>query len=116
MKKMCFYICPVCGNVIMSVGQGAFSCCGISLPAAEAEKCDENHTIKVESTDDGYGVFVEHEMNKKHYISFIAYVTSDTCEVIKLYPEQDAEVHFMRKGHGMMFAYCNKHGLFRILI
>ena len=116
MKKICFYICPVCGNVIMSVGQGAFSCCGISLPAAEAEKCDENHTIKVESTDDGYGVFVEHEMNKKHYISFIAYVTSDTCEVIKLYPEQDAEVHFMRKGHGMMFAYCNKHGLFRILI
>lgn len=116
MKKMCFYICPVCGNVIMSVGQGAFSCCGISLPAAEAEKCDENHTIKVETADDGYGVFVEHEMNKKHYISFIAYVTSDTCEVIKLYPEQDAEVHFMRKGHGMMFAYCNKHGLFRILI
>ena len=27
MKKILFYVCPICGNIITSVGQGTFSCC-----------------------------------------------------------------------------------------
>ena len=49
MRKMCFYVCPVCGNIIASVGHGAFSCCGIDLPEAEAEKEDNGHCICVET-------------------------------------------------------------------
>lgn len=45
MRKMCFYVCPVCGNIITSVGHGAFSCCGIALPEAEAEKAEDDHRI-----------------------------------------------------------------------
>ncbi|MGN0383205.1 MAG: helix-turn-helix domain-containing protein [Eubacterium sp.] len=110
-KNMHFFVCPICGNIIVSVGNGAFSCCGITLHRIESEKCDENHLICLETVDNEYHVSMAHPMDKKHYISFIAYVTSSNCEIIKLYPEQDISVRFRKKGHGILYAYCNKHGL-----
>lgn len=113
MKKIKFYVCPICGNVITAVGQGVFSCCGITLYGIEPEKCDDVHGINFETVDNEYHVFMNHPMDKKHYISFVAYVTSNSCEVIKLYPEQDISVRFRKKGHGMIYAYCNRHGMFQ---
>lgn len=116
MRKMHFYVCPICGNIITSVGQGVFSCCGITLYEEEAEKCDDNHFIRIETIDNEYHISMNHSMDKKHSISFLAYVTSDSCELTKLYPEQEISVRFRKKGHGILFAYCNKHGMFRTLI
>ena len=116
MRKMCFYVCPVCGNIIASVGHGAFSCCGIDLPEAEAEKEDNGHCICVETVDQEYSVALSHPMEKGHYISFIAYVTSDTVNLVKLYPEQGISVRFRKQGHGIIYAYCNRHGMFRAMV
>ena len=135
MKKIHFYVCPVCGNVITSVGAGSFSCCGIKLLEQEIE-CGEstdqsdiinskdnadqggilNHWISVETADDDYFVRITHEMSKKHYISFVSYITSDDVEIRKLYPEQEIEVNFRRRGHGVICAYCNRHGMFGIRV
>lgn len=52
-------------------------------------------------------------MTKNHYISFIAYVTSDRFELVKLYPEDNAETRFAIKGHGIIYIYCNRHGLMK---
>ena len=38
-----FYICPVCGNVIHAMGDGSFSCCGISLLPAQEEEPDPEY-------------------------------------------------------------------------
>lgn len=114
MKKAHFYVCPICGNIITSVGQGTFSCCGITLLEQEAEKCDESHMIQLETVDDEYYVMIDHPMSKEHYVSFIAYVTSDGVEITKLYPEQDISVRFRKKGHGIIYAYCNRHGMFKM--
>lgn len=54
-------------------------------------------------------------MNKKHYISFIAYVKANRVEIIKLYPKQNAEMR-CAKGAGIIYAYCNKDGLFKKII
>lgn len=116
MKKVQFYVCPVCGNIIVSSGKAAFSCCGIQLPEQESEPCDESHLIEVETVDNEYLVTMNHPMAKEHYISFIAYVTSGGYEVIKLYPEQGITVRFKKKGHGMLYAYCNRHGMFKVKI
>lgn len=115
-KKMQFYVCPICGNIIASVGAGSFSCCGITLPKQEAEESDENHAIQISTIDNEYHVSLEHPMDKKHYISFVAYVTSDTIEIAKLYPQQDISVRFWKKGHGYLYVYCNRHGMFRSVI
>lgn len=116
MKKTAFYVCPVCGNVIQSIGQGSFHCCGILLPVAEAEEADEQHQVLVERVENDYYVHMEHPMTKEHYISFVAYVTSSKTEFIKMYPEQSIECRFAKRERGYLYYYCNRHGLFRMNI
>ncbi|MDO5123414.1 MAG: helix-turn-helix domain-containing protein [Eubacteriales bacterium] len=116
MRKTHFYVCPICGNIITSVGQGTFSCCGVTMPEQEAEKCDDDHIINIETVDDEYHITINHPMNKSHYVSFIAYVTCDNSELVKLYPEQDISVRLRKKGHGILYAYCNRHGMYKKLI
>lgn len=113
MKKIQFYVCPICGNVITAVGEGHFSCCGITLPMQESELMDEEHSAFIETVEDEYLITMQHPMTKEHYVSFIAYVTLDSVEIVKLYPEQDVSIRFRKKGHGVFYAYCNRHGLFR---
>ena len=113
MKKIQFYICPICGNIITAVGEGEFSCCGIRLPKQEAEVAEADHALMVETIDNEFSITMEHPMNKAHYVSFISYVTSNSVETIKLYPEQDISVRFRKKGHGTLYIYCNRHGLYK---
>lgn len=108
-----FYVCPVCGNIIHSSGEAVISCCGISLPPLEAEEVDENHEICIEKVEDENFVTVNHPMEKSHYISFIAYVTGDKINLVKLYPEGNAETRFQLRGSGFIYIYCNKHGLMK---
>ena len=107
------YVCPLCGNVIRSKGEALVSCCGITLPALDAEAPDAAHGVCVEKIEDEYYVRSGHEMAKDHCISFIAYVTADRFEMKALYPEGSAEARFFRRGGGWLYWYCNRHGLFR---
>ena len=113
-RKMQFYVCPVCGNVIQSVGAGAYSCCGVALPPLEPEECDEEHSILIEESDGDYYVTMAHPMEKSHYISFFCYVNADRTEFVKLYPEQNAACRIQKRKRGYLYAYCNRHGLFRV--
>lgn len=113
MLRSKLYVCPVCGNVIHTLGEALVSCCGVSLPVLEAEEEDEDHQIWYERIEDEYFVTIPHEMTKEHYISFAAYVTSDTFELVKLYPEGNPEARFRIRGHGFLYSYCNKHGLIK---
>lgn len=109
MLKSNIYVCPICSNVIHSIGKSVISCCGITLPVCEAEELDFN----IEIVENEYYISINHPMEKDHYISFIAYVTSDRFEMVKLYPESIAETRFLRRGHGIIYLYCNKHGLMK---
>ena len=52
-------------------------------------------------------------MTKEHYISFIAYLTTDRVQFIKFYPEGNAETRMQLRGSGYLYIYCNKHGLMK---
>ena len=108
-----FAVCPLCGNVIWAMGEGSFSCCGVSLPALEAEEADEEHPIHLEKGEDEWYVAVAHPMTREHYISFLAYVTTDRVQLVKLYPEGNAETRLNIRGSGYLYIYCNKHGLMK---
>lgn len=108
-----FYVCPVCGNVIHTTGEAVISCCGIALPPLEAEETDEAHVISIENVEDEKFITVNHEMTKKHFISFVAYVTTDKMHFVKLYPEGNAETRMRFRGRGYLYIYCNKHGLMK---
>ncbi|MBO4897888.1 MAG: helix-turn-helix domain-containing protein [Clostridia bacterium] len=113
MLKSKFSVCPICGNIIHSMGESLISCCGISLPQLDSEDENEDHKINCEYIENEYYVTVGHEMTKEHYISFIAYVTGGRCEIQKLYPEQTAEARFLKRGRGKIIVFCNKDGLFK---
>lgn len=116
MLRMKFYVCPVCGNVICSTGEAVISCCGIVLPALEAETEDGAHHLRVDRVEDEYYVTSSHDMSKKHYISFMAAVKDDGCEIKKLYPEGNAEARFKISRTKYLLYYCNIHGLFKVTV
>ena len=113
MLKSNFSVCPICGNIIHTMGKNINSCCGITLPIIEADIENDKHTINCSIVESEYFISINHEMNKEHYISFIAYVTNDRCEIVKLYPEQNAEARFLKRGKGIIYIYCNKDGLIK---
>ena len=113
MMRSKFYCCPICGNIIHAMGEASISCCGITLPPLEAEDPDEAHQITIEQVEDEQYITVKHEMKKTHYISFLAYVTSDKLQLVKLYPEGNAACRFQIRGYGYLYWYCNHHGLMK---
>ena len=114
MMRCKFYVCPICGNIIHSTGDTVVSCCGVTLPKLEAE--DGSDLIRVEWMDGEQYVTLEHPMTKGHFISFLAYVTSDRLQMVKLYPEGNAETRLQMRGRGYLYYYCNRHGLFRMKV
>ena len=108
-----FYVCPVCGNVIHSTGNSLIICCGITLPPLEAEEADIDHTADITLVEDEHFISIQHWMTKQHYISFAAFVTTDRMQLVKFYPEGNAETRFQLRGFGTLYWYCNHHGLFK---
>ena len=108
-----FYVCPVCGNILRTVGEAFISCCGVTLPPLEAEETDISHHIEIERVEDEYFISVSHDMTKEHYISFIAYMTSDRIQFVKFYPEGNAETRLNLRERGFLYIYCNRHGLMK---
>ena len=109
-----WYVCPVCGNVIRASGEAVISCCGITLPPLEAEEPDTEHEIGAVIAEDEYFVSLSHPMTKEHFISFLAAVSDMGVQLVKLYPEGNAEARFKISRVKQLFAYCNRHGLFRV--
>ena len=114
MLRSHFYVCPVCGNIIHSMGETVIQCHGLQLQPEEAEETDENHKIFTEQVEDEYYVQVEHDMLKQHYISFIAAVSVDKMQMVKLYPQGNAEARFKMNGVKKIYFYCNRSGLFSL--
>ena len=116
MLRSKFYVCPICGNIIHSMGEAVMQFHGILLSPCQPEETDENHMIFIERVEDEYYIRIEHDMTKQHYISFIAAVSSDKIQMIKLYPEGNAEVRVKINGVKKILFYCNRDGLFSCTI
>ena len=114
LRRAHFYVCPVCGNILFAVGEGMFSCCGVTLPPLEAEQPDAEHAVQTETVENEWYVTSAHPMTKTHYLSFFACVSGDRVQLVRLYPEQEAAARFPITPHAALYAYCNRHGLFRV--
>ena len=112
MSKVRFYVCPVCGNVITSVGSAVVSCHGITLPPLEAENAVGEHDISVSNVEDEYFVSSSHPMTKEHFISFMASVSCERLQLVKLYPEGPAETRLPHRMTEKIYFYCSRDGLF----
>ena len=114
MKKLNFYVCPDCGNLITAATEAGVSCCGRTLLPLEPQKPEE--PLSVEKIDGSWFISSPHPMTKEHYVSFVALLTGDTLFLRRLYPEWDLQTRIPAFGHGILLWYCTQHGLFRQII
>ena len=116
-----FYKCPICGNVIGLIDgdMSHITCCGRPMELMSANTADaslEKHVPTYEVVEDEIVVRVgevEHPMEKEHYIMWIAQVTDNRTTRVRLFPEQSTETRFPYIKGAIIYAYCNKHGLWK---
>ena len=113
MKRMKFYRCEHCGNIFWSTGGGEVSCCGRKQEPLQVQPADEMHEVNVEEVGSEYYITFSHEMKKEHYITFAALVSWDRVTIVRLYPEQAAELYMPRQRRGELYFYCSEHGFFK---
>lgn len=109
--KVRFYVCPSCGNILVSTGSASIFCCGRKLEFILPKDTSNVPKITVEEIDTDYFVTFDHPMTKEHYLSFAAYVKSDRVFLNRLYPEQSPTCRFPLTTVGKLYVYCIKHGL-----
>ena len=110
MKKVKFYICLVCGNIITALGDAAVSCCGRKIEAARPVRAEGRENVRLEQLENEWYISTDHPMKKTHYISFVAHCTEENMTLVKQYPEWDLQVRILKK-HGTLYWYCTEHGL-----
>lgn len=91
-------------------------CCGNTMEVITPNSVDaavEKHVPTYEIKDDRIYVTVNHVMEEEHYIEWIS-IISEGRECIKyLKPGEEAKVHFKYVPGSTIYAYCNKHGLWK---
>ena len=112
MKRIQFYVCPNCGNVLTAAVDADISCCGRKLTAFVGKNANDEHKLLLETVEDETYITFSHPMEKGHYIRFIAWVGYDRVMLVRLYPEQGGELRIPQLRSGKLYACCSKHGLF----
>ena len=114
MKRIKFYVCPQCGNILTASGGGELHCCGRKLEALQAAPADEEHGVHVEVVEDEWYVTFAHPMEKGHYFRFAAVVGTERVLLGRLYPEQGGEFRIPQMRRHKLYLCCSRDGLFEV--
>lgn len=113
MRRLKFYVCPDCGNILTATGGGEMYCCGRRLVPLAARPTDGDHAVTVQEVEEDWYVTFRHPMEKDHFFRFAAYVATERVLLVRLYPEQGGEFRIPRlRGGGKLYLCCSRDGLF----
>ena len=120
-KNTVFYKCTECGNLIGLIAGDSenIKCCEKEMTRLEAnsqEGATEKHLPVYEKVGDEIVVRVgevAHPMDEEHYISWIAMMNDNRTVRVRLQPGDKPEVKFCYIPGATIYAYCNKHGLWK---
>ncbi|NLW21159.1 MAG: desulfoferrodoxin [Clostridiales bacterium] len=121
---MSFYHCKHCGNIIFFAHNAGVPvvCCGENMQQMTAGTVDaskEKHVPEVTISGQQVTVkvgAVEHPMEEKHYITFVALQSEQALQYRQLKPGDAPVATFaLAKGDRALAAYehCNLHGLWK---
>lgn len=113
--------CKSCGAIVRVIEDCncencGILCCGEAMEVLVPNSVDaavEKHVPTFEKVGDEIFVKVNHVMEKEHFIEWISLVADNKEYFVKLNPEQNAECHFPYIPGSVLYAYCNKHGLWK---
>lgn len=123
-EKVKFYQCSKCGNVIELIDGNInnITCCNqkmVELTANTVDASQEKHVPVYEEKNSEILVKigeVEHPMEESHYIMWIAQVTANNITRVNLIPGEKTTAKFPNIKDSIIYAYCNKHGLWKTII
>ena len=84
MRRLKFYVCPDCGNILTATGGGELHCCGRKLEPLAARPVDEEHAVTVQEVEEDWYITFSHPMEKGHFIRFAAYVATERVLLVRL--------------------------------
>ena len=108
MKKIKFYQCPDCGNLLTATGNAEINCCGRKLEPMKMKAADEMHALKITDVEDEKLVSFAHPMEKGHHLTFLAAVGYDAVHIVRLYPEGASEYRMPRIPWAKYFCGCSE--------
>lgn len=111
MKKLSFFVCPVCGSIAAATGNIQAACCGKPLSPLAARKADGEERLTAEPVEDEWFLTGSHPMTKENHISFLAFATGDSVQILKQYPEWELQARLPRRRHGTLYFYSTEKGL-----
>ena len=115
MKRLKFYVCPDCGNILSATGGGEVHCCGRKLEPLTARPADEAHSVRAQEVEEDWYITFSHPMEKDHFFRFAAWVATERVLLVRLYPEQGGEFRIPQlRGGGKLYLCCSRDGLFEV--
>lgn len=114
MRELKLKKCLECNTLVKVMNNGEkLICCNREMIEVKANSTDaafEKHVPTYEINNNKLEVSVNHVMENDHYIEWISFVTDNKEEFVYLQPGVDAKAEF-KYNKGILYAYCNKHGL-----
>ena len=119
-----FYVCKHCGNMVGMIKNAGVPiiCCGeplAELTANTVEASQEKHLPVYTMDGDVLKVQVgsaEHPMLAEHYIEWILVKTEKENRAVRLKPGDTPEMTVPYEKGALIYAYCNKHGLWKTVV
>lgn len=106
MKRIQFFQCPDCGNILTATGKAALSCCGRRLSPMTVAPADDAHRLSITDVETEKLLTWTHPMDKEHHLTFLAAVGSDCVQIVRLYAEGAREHRLSRIPWARYFCGC----------
>lgn len=119
MRKLILKKCFKCGAIVKVIDDCncpncGIKCCSEEMKVVKANSVDaaiEKHKPTYVKEDNKLVVSVNHVMEEDHYIKWLCLVTDDKEEYVYFKPNDKPTYAFDNVKTGIIYAYCNKHGL-----
>lgn len=113
--------CKSCGALVQvfkdcTCDNCGIKCCGNEMEVLIPNSADasaEKHIPTYEVVGDRIEVKINHPMEDEHYIEWITLVNENEKHTVNLHPGQEAKCNFKYIPDSIVYAYCNKHELWK---
>ena len=116
-----FKKCMKCGALVRVMKEceckeKELMCCGekmIDVIPNSTDAAVEKHVPELSIVDNKLVAKVNHVMEEEHFIEWICFKNGNLEKTVYLKPGEEAEAKFCRTEGTTVYAYCNKHGLWK---
>ena len=121
MKELQLKKCLKCGAIVKIINDCqcqdcSIICCHEKMKEIKANTTDaaiEKHKPNYAVVDDQIEVTVNHVMDDDHYIEWVCLLTDDREEYVYFTSQDKPKANFAKVKTGIIYSYCNKHGLWK---